>query len=106
MGKKSRDKGSRFELWLCNEIDQHLGFRPSVTSLNTRLRGSQILSYLALLLSVRHMPRATLIKQIGGCKLVNKLGIMSLSLCISLTTKNQEPSFLCQLSTVSMTTQA
>ena len=28
MGKKSRDKGAAFERWLCNEIDQHLGFRP------------------------------------------------------------------------------
>ena len=26
MGKKSRDKGAAFERWLCNEIDQHLGF--------------------------------------------------------------------------------
>ena len=28
MGKKSRDKGAAFERWLCNEIDQHLGFKP------------------------------------------------------------------------------
>ena len=28
MGKKSRDKGSAMERWLCNEIDQHLGFKP------------------------------------------------------------------------------
>jgi len=28
MGKKSRDKGASFERWLCNEIDQHLGFKP------------------------------------------------------------------------------
>ena len=27
MGKKSRDKGAAFERWLCNEIDQHLGFK-------------------------------------------------------------------------------
>ena len=28
MGKKSRDKGASFERWLCNEIDQNLGFKP------------------------------------------------------------------------------
>lgn len=28
MGKFSRDKGSRFELWLCSQIDDHLGFKP------------------------------------------------------------------------------
>lgn len=26
MGKMSRDKGSRFELWICKQIDEQLGF--------------------------------------------------------------------------------